>query len=118
MNNGQIETLKHLWMLNYKTLGIGKSLIRIWKNKYTFLSSTLLYGLIMYVSTNDVFFSFLPLFLCFVLMSAIVVDLIYTSRKCVDILELVNKYISHEIDMYELLFLVKEDKFLKDDIWF
>lgn len=118
MNNAQIEVLKHLWMLNYKTLGIGKSLIKLWKNRYKFLIATLLYGIILYYATQNVFFSFLPFLFYAILMLAIIVDLLYTSRKCVDILELVNKYISHEIDMYELLYLVKDDKFLKEDIWF
>jgi hypothetical protein len=118
MENAQIEVLKHLWMLNYKTLGIGKSLVRLWKNKYKFLIATSIYGWIMFSVTEDVFFSFLPFFLYLILMVGIVVDLVYTSRKCVDILYLANKYVSHEIDMYELLFLMKEDNFLKDDIWF
>lgn len=118
MDNAQIEVLKHLWILNYKTLGIGKSFMRLWKNKYKFLIGTLIYGLIMFPATKDVFFSFLPLFIYAFLMVAIVVDLIYTSRKCVDILNLVNKYVSNEISMFELICWVKEDKFLKEDIWF
>ena len=118
MENAQIEILKHLWMLNYKTLGIGKSLVILWKNRYKFLIGTLLYGVIFYYGTEDVFFSFLPLFLYAILMTTIIVDLIYTSRKCVDILTLANKYVSHEIDMYELLYFIKEDMFLKEDIWF
>ena len=118
MENAQIEVLKHLWMLNYKTLGIGKSLVKLWRNRYKFLIGSLLYGVIVYYGTQDVFFSFLPLFLYAILMATIIVDLVYTSRKCVDVLHLANKYISHEIDLYELLYLVKEDNFLKDDIWF
>jgi hypothetical protein len=118
ISDNKKEIIKQLWKTNCTSLGIGKRLQPLWKFRYKFLIGVSLYALLMWVSTHDVFFSFFPLILFLTLQVLIVMDLVYTSKKCVSVLTIIHKYIDDTIDMYEMLYLIKEDEDLKKDIWF
>jgi hypothetical protein len=110
--------VKHLWRLHFKTLGFAQALRPIWKHRYKFLFATLTYGIAVWLAIDNLVFAFLPLFFLLCIHLVIVIDLIYTSNKCVNVLNYIHTYTDNSMNMFEMFAIIKEDEELKDDIWF
>jgi hypothetical protein len=111
----QKELIKHFWLLNFKDLLVPFAIKRM-IHKFFFLTfiGVIALSLLIYFISDDAMYGFYLFFIFIACSLWVVADLFYSSKCIYEILKLSQQYVDSNINLYDVLIIVGEDKTIKN----